>query len=909
MIIFRRQRQISMFIPYSLALFTLLFFPSPISAAVKSKSDLEFKVGDDYTNVMTLSQQQLSLKGTGLAYSLQTISSNATLGPQNLVLVDSSSASIELTLPEANNCKGRVYTIKKISALNSVTINAEGFSTTIDGIHQYKMGSGELQQMSLLSDGDEWFVTSKDGNEITASIFSKVSSDVMITDDEPNLIVDTSNGDVYLTLPDAGAVSDQTTFQFIKSHDANKVYIASRDYDDTIDSKISLSLNEKGSFLVSRAGPDSWTTPSSQHGQTAENRPLVLKIEVPEEDLAFTLPFNEDEVGLNVTVHWGVAGETLTITDDDDPKPTHHYTSPGTYTIQIHENQKGSFTGLKFGDNDDAASVIELSQWGSLQWKSLKEAFYGCSKLKITATDSFHARTGKASNFVSAWEGCTSLTSFPFIHTDSATNMNRAWSQCSVLKGPFPLLNTSRVTSFYRTWQRCSELNGNFPNMDFSAGESFTQAWSGVTSAKFIDVPDFSSFRKGMNMYENVSLETSFWNRVLIEIASHETSPSDVNQNSITGGSSWHGDSKQVVDAIHSLEAHQWAIIDMGLEVSLNQDTIIDVASGITKIYADSSAGNLYLLFPDASESESITVVKTSDDHSVLIASKDIDDRFHDEYRLIMKGKEGQEIIISNDANNAWTSNKDDMTFESDAPFQIEVEITPDDPTFDLPLSNYGNPTYDINIKWGDGNQIDVTSFDSTDLRHTYTIDETKTFVISITENSKSSFGSIFFNNDSSGDKDKVTSIINWGQVTPLNINAAFSGCKNMTLKAEDSLHARIQRARAFYKTFKGCSKLTGAFPNMNTSHMTSIAEGFQSTSITAIDWTHMKSLIKGSNAFLGTQLTQRSWGQFLISLSKTNNPSDTIETLTGPGGMPPSDQDAVDAKAHLISQGWTIVD
>ncbi len=892
---------------------TLLFIPRPLSSAVKSQTDLEFNIGNDDVNEMLLSPNGLILN-TGFAYSVQKISENITLGIENLVLVDSTTGDIELTLPAVRTCKGRVYTIKKISAANSVTINAEGFEATIDGAHQYEMGAGDRSQMGLVSDGDEWFVTSKEGEDINGLTFTEVSSDRVITNADPNLIVDTSGGDVYLTLPYANSVDDGFSFQFIKSNNDHNVYIASSDYDDTIDSENSLSLNDKGSFRVTKQDDNSWTTPDDQQGTTAEDRPLKLKIEVSD-DLTFTLPFNEDEAGLNVTIHWGADGDddsendTLVVDDNGDLLPSYSYSSPGIYTIEIHENQKGYFTGLQFSNHDDAASVIELTQWGTLQWKSLKEAFHGCSELEITAKDSFHARTGKVSNFVSAWEGCTSLTSFPFIHTDGASNMNKAWSQCTSMKGPFPLLNTSNVTSFWRTWQACSELGGTFPDMDYSLGQAFTQTWSGVTSATFSHVPNFAAFKRGVDMYEGVSLETSFWDDVLIQIADQETTPSEDDLNSIKGGKSWHSDSAAVLEAISTLEDNDWIIDDMGLEVNLTQDTIIDAADGITKIYADSSDGDLYLLFPDANESESITVVKSADQNSVLIASEDRDDRFNGEYRLIMSGIEGQEIIIDNNSIDAWTtSNGEDISAQSDAPFQIEVEIEPD-LTFTLPLSSYGNPSYDINIDWGDDTNNNVTSVDDTNLTHTYS--ETKTYVISITENTPSSFGSLWFDN-TGDDKDKVISIKNWGQVTPMNINGAFWGCTNMTLEAEDSLHARIQRATAFYRTFRGCTNLTGTFPNMNTGHMTSFNEAFSSSGLEAIGFTNLENLLKGLNAFPSTGMTEESWGNFLINLNDTNSQdsfSNGEGTLTGPGQGAPSAEEAIAAKAALVSDGWTIVD
>jgi len=103
----------------------------------------------------------LNLQGT-LGFSLQTISSNALLGHDSIVLVDSSSDNLVLTLPYAGNVSGQLYSIKKTSLSNEVLIKGGG---AIDGKFSLPLTSGNLGYVQLISIGSQyWSILSISGN-------------------------------------------------------------------------------------------------------------------------------------------------------------------------------------------------------------------------------------------------------------------------------------------------------------------------------------------------------------------------------------------------------------------------------------------------------------------------------------------------------------------------------------------------------------------------------------------------------------------------------------------------------------------------------------------------------------------------------------------------------------------------
>ena len=123
-------------------------------------------------------------------------------------------------------------------------------------------------------------------------------------------------------------------------------------------------------------------------------------------DLAVTIPTrnlddNNDTIVYDYTVDWGDG----TIEHNQAGDAEHTYTSEGEKTISI----TGNFPRIYFNNNDtgDKDKIQAVKQWGDIQWTSMLGAFYGCTHLDVTATD-----TPDLSNVTSMrqmFHGATSL--------------------------------------------------------------------------------------------------------------------------------------------------------------------------------------------------------------------------------------------------------------------------------------------------------------------------------------------------------------------------------------------------------------------------------------------------------------------------------------------------------------------
>ncbi len=142
--------------------------------------------------------------------------------------------------------------------------------------------------------------------------------------------------------------------------------------------------------------------------------------------LTVTLPLVEDDgaevandYSYNFTVDWGDGSDTQAVTAYS-ADITHTYGSAGDYTIKI---TGSSLEAWKFGTHTDKNKIIEVKNFGNLDWKNLDFAFAGCSKLsKFTVGNADTDSVTSTNLMFFGAAGLTSIDLFGF-NTSSVINM------------------------------------------------------------------------------------------------------------------------------------------------------------------------------------------------------------------------------------------------------------------------------------------------------------------------------------------------------------------------------------------------------------------------------------------------------------------------------------------------------
>ncbi len=103
-----------------------------------------------------------------LGYAYQSVSANATLGANTLVIADSSSTNITLTLPYAGNVQGRQYLIKKKAATGTVYVSGGGNLVDTDTSITMTSGGNSFPSLGVISNGQQWYITSQSDSGVSA---------------------------------------------------------------------------------------------------------------------------------------------------------------------------------------------------------------------------------------------------------------------------------------------------------------------------------------------------------------------------------------------------------------------------------------------------------------------------------------------------------------------------------------------------------------------------------------------------------------------------------------------------------------------------------------------------------------------------------------------------------------------
>ena len=131
------------------------------------------------------------------------------------------------------------------------------------------------------------------------------------------------------------------------------------------------------------------------------------------------------------------------------------FSSPGTYQVTISPGS-GTFTRFFFDGPNDPRKLLEVRQWGNIQWETMERMFVGCQNLQITATDA--PDLSNVSSMEAMFGSCGALSAVPGINNwdvSSVTNMKYLFSGADLFNSPLDNWDVSNVTAmngmFYET--------------------------------------------------------------------------------------------------------------------------------------------------------------------------------------------------------------------------------------------------------------------------------------------------------------------------------------------------------------------------------------------------------------------------------------------------------------------------
>ena len=223
----------------------------------------------------------------------------------------------------------------------------------------------------------------------------------------------------------------------------------------------------------------------------------------------------------NYTYSYDVDWESDGIFDEFDltGDAFHDYGVAGTYTVSI----RGTFPAISFhpSSNSDvyAEKLLAIENWGNTAWQDMTYAFYNCSNLNITATDTPNLLA--VNSLQSAFHGNTQLNAdLSLWDVSNVTNMSNLFHTASSFNGDISNWDVSNVTNMFGLFFRASSFNGDISNWDvsnvtdmsnmFGLATAYNQDISGWNTSLVTNM--FSMFDGAANFNQNIG----GWNTALV---------------------------------------------------------------------------------------------------------------------------------------------------------------------------------------------------------------------------------------------------------------------------------------------------------------------------------------------------------------------------------------------------------
>ncbi len=173
--------------------------------------------------------------------------------------------------------------------------------------------------------------------------------------------------------------------------------------------------------------------------------------------------------------------------------------------------------------NSSVENLIDISQWGMVEWSSMDSTFFACSQLTISAKDA--PNLGNVTSMVRTFYGASSFNQdVSSWDVSNVTDMTGLFESASTFDQSLSLWNTENVKNMENIFHNADSFNQSVSGWNFSQVTNLSGMFYGATSfneniGNWILHPDVSM----TNMLNNSGLDCDNYTSTLI--GWHENNP------------------------------------------------------------------------------------------------------------------------------------------------------------------------------------------------------------------------------------------------------------------------------------------------------------------------------------------------------------------------------------------------
>jgi len=200
---------------------------------------------------------------------------------------------------------------------------------------------------------------------------------------------------------------------------------------------------------------------------------------------------------------------------------THTYASVGNYVIKV----TGGLTAITFNNGGDRLKLLEIQNWGDIAWSTMGSAYFGCSNMQGTFTDTpdLSAVTTMREMFRAASVFNRDIGGWDTSNVEQMAFMLREASAFNQDIGGWDTSNATTMREMFRAASVFNQDIGGWSlrlagvdmsNMIFNqsamSGENYSRTligWANYVSSNS-NTPSSINFHGGVNQYNNTAYTT-----------------------------------------------------------------------------------------------------------------------------------------------------------------------------------------------------------------------------------------------------------------------------------------------------------------------------------------------------------------------------------------------------------------
>ncbi len=512
--------------------------------------------------------------------------------------------------------------------------------------------------------------------------------------------------------------------------------------------------------------------------------------------------------GYNYNITWK---NTITLQGGTAIRQGGAYTITGlsngiTYEIEI----TGDFPRFYMNDGSEKTKLKTIEEWGEIEWKSMQNAFKGCTYLTYNATD--NPDLSQVTDMSYMFANCSNFNgNIASWNTSTITNMSNMFRGASTFNQSIASWNTAAVTNMSNMFYSASAFNQNIGSWNTSAVTDMSNMFFFATSFNqnigswnTSVVADVSSMFQGATAF-NQNLDN--WNTAAV------TDMSSMFQNATAfNGNIGSWNTESVTDMrgmFHNASAFNQNIGSWNTAAVTTMSSMFYNATAFNQSLRDWNIANV----TDMTNMLSNSGVGRSNYDATLIGWER-----QPVQQNVNLGAVGRKYCSGTSARNSlinhysstWTIIGDEV--ECDVAF-ITTWVT-DNGQINLPTrgTNY-DITWTNLTHAGQGNgsatRISSDNYLITGLTNG------DTYEISI----KNGLASFYMNGGS--EKLKLRTVEQWGNIAWRTMAGMFEGSENMTYNATDIPNFSAVTSMSLGGMFRGCINFNGDIGNWNTENVT----------------------------------------------------------------------------------------